>query len=69
MQTDANGNAVVWDVYERNRGAGGPWRKNHGEYTSEAAAQAKASQLAAVFPDREWTTRKRRGQKAACYKG
>lgn len=69
MQTDANGNAIVYDVYERNRLAKGPWSKNHGEYTTEAAAQAKCDELARVFPDREWKTRKRKGLKRAAYVG
>ena len=64
MQSDQNGNAIVWDVYESN---GGPWTKNHGEYPSEEAAQKKCDELAACFPDRSWKPRKRRGMKVACY--
>lgn len=69
MQTDATGNAIVYDVYARPRGAGGAWGKDHGEYTEEAAAQRACDRLNAERPDHEHKPRKRRGLKAACYKG
>ncbi len=67
MQTDANGNAIVYDVMERHRGAGGPWTKNHGEYTESDRADAACTRLAAAFPEREFRPRKRRGLKATAY--
>lgn len=66
LQEDANGYAIVYDVYERKPGA--KWSKDHGEYLTEEAAQKACDRLAEQWPDSEYKPRRRRGMKATAYK-
>lgn len=66
LRTDANGNAIVYDVYVRPR-TGGTWTKDHGEYTTETGAQRVCDRLNEEQPHMEYKPRRRRGMKASLY--
>lgn len=65
-KADANGNAIVWDVYYRH-GDQGQFQKDHGEYAHEHEAQAVCDRLNAERPGRFHKPRKRKGLKLSCY--